>query len=187
MKALDRVLQNWRIAKARPYVQQHSRVLDLGCGDGALFRSIEPAFTEGVGIDPTLDRSVDNGRWRLIAGRFPEDLAEEAPFDVITLLAVLEHVPADEQKRWVDACTKLLKPGGHVVITVPSPLVDWILAVLKRTRLIDGMSLEEHYGFHPSRVPALFSNGQLDLVAARKFQFGCNNLFVFRKVPVKSQ
>jgi hypothetical protein len=43
------------------------------------------------------------------------------------------------------------------------------------------MSLEEHYGFDPSCVPSLFSVGKLELIKAKKFQLGLNNLFVFRR------
>jgi hypothetical protein len=63
-------------------------------------------------------------------------------------------------------------------------VVDRILAVLKFIRLIDGMSLEEHYGFEPRGVPSLFSVGEMELVKAGRFQLGCNNLFVFRKSMV---
>ena len=181
MKTVDRVLQQWRLAKVRPYVSRGARVLDLGCADGVLFQRYQSVVGEVVGIDPTLPRSVDLGRCRLIAGRFPDDLPDSRPFDAIVMLAVLEHIPSAEQARWAEACARLLKPGGHVVITVPSPVVDKILAVLKALRLIDGMSLEEHYGFEPSHVPAMFSRPGVDLVKARKFQLGCNNLYVFRR------
>jgi len=66
---------------------------------------------------------------------------------------------------------------------VPSPIVDRILAILKGLRLIDGMSLEQHYGFEPKSVPSLFATAQLELAKAERFQWGCNNLFVFRKGP----
>ena len=54
----------------------------------------------------------------------------EERFDVITLLAVLEHVETDDLVVWRDACARLLEPGGLIVATVPSPRVDEILHTL---------------------------------------------------------
>jgi 2-polyprenyl-3-methyl-5-hydroxy-6-metoxy-1,4-benzoquinol methylase len=184
MTNVDRLLQRWRIAKVRPYVSQGARVLDLGCADGALYQRLQSTVSEMVGIDPTLEHNVEMGRCRLIAGRFPEDLPDAEPFDVITMLAVLEHIPLDEQTRLAAECARRLKPGGYAIITVPNPVVDRILAVLRFVRLIDGMSLEEHYGFEPSVVPALFGVANMRLVKAARFQLGCNNLFVFQRGAV---
>jgi hypothetical protein len=148
-----------------------------------------PLWAQGVSTrghsqdrsDPNLPQSIETTRCRFISGRFPDSLGDDGPFDAITMLAMLEHIPAAEQPRWAPACAPLLKPGGFLIITAPSPVVDRILAILKALRLIDGMFLEEHYGFEPHRVPSLFANGSLELVKARRFQLGCNNLFVFRR------
>lgn len=182
MKPLDRLLQRWRIAKAAPYITPGVRVLDIGCADGALFRRYCAKIEAGIGIDPEPDRFVDSGRWQLIAGRFPEDLSDSEPFDVITMLAVLEHIPRSEQPRVARHCARLLKNGGHLVVTVPSRAVDPIISVLTRLRLMEGTSLEQHYGFDPQSTPSLFSRHGLRLVAAERFELGLNNLFVFRKV-----
>lgn len=182
MKALDRVLQRWRMMIVRSYVFSGARVLDVGCADGTLFKYLGSKVGEAVGVDPGLNQSVTTHRCRLIAGRFPDDIPTDQRFDTITMLAVLEHIPPDEQRRWASACASLLKNGGHLVITVPSPIVDSILALLKSARLIDGMSLEQHYGFDPNSVPLLFSGSEMELIERQSFQLGCNNLFVFRKV-----
>jgi SAM-dependent methyltransferase len=181
MRALDRMLQQWRMEKVRPYLVRDSRVLDVGCSDDVLFQKYEPFIKELVGVDPKLPTSCEKNRCRFIAGGFPESVPDAGPFDAITMLAVLEHIPMAEQPKWAAACERLLKPGGYLVITTPSPVVDQILAVLKWVRLIDGMSLEEHYGFDPTTVPSLFAIDTMALVASRKFQLGCNNLFVFQK------
>jgi hypothetical protein len=165
----------------RPYVHPGAAVLDVGCHDGALFRSLSDHVSRGVGIDPMLALSETQGRFRFIAGTFPEDLDGDARFDVLTLLAILEHVETDELPRWREACDRLIVPGGFVVATVPSPLVDSMLDVLKRFRLVAGMSIEEHHGFDPSNVPSLFADGSMELAVRRRFELGMNNLFVFRR------
>lgn len=181
MKALDYLLQSWRIDKARPFITRGDRVLDIGCDDGALFRQFGDVIGEGVGMDDDLDAPVETERYRLLPGRFPEDLPSDEPFQVITLMAVLEHVPEDQQAGLASACASHLAPGGYLVITTPSPLVDPILDALKWLRLIDGMSLEEHYGFEPHQTPAIFEGAGLVLVTSKRFQLGLNNLFVFQR------
>src|SRR5579862_9801463 len=181
MKRLDRLLQRWRISKVRPYIAPGSRVLDIGCADGELFRRIT-AVGEGVGIDPDLPESVQPcPKAVLLKGLYPQALPDDQPFDAITLLAVLEHVPQEQQRALAMTCAQHLKPGGHLIITVPSPSVDVILAVLRALRLIHGMALEQHYGYDPRQTATIFAVPGLELIEARKFQIGLNNLFVFRK------
>jgi SAM-dependent methyltransferase len=181
MKTLDRILQRWRIAKAQPYIAPGARLLDIGCADGTLLEQLKSRIRDSIGIDPDLPGSRPGDRYKLIAGWFPQDLPDTRPFDVITLLAVLEHVPPEQQSQLAQDCARFLKPGGHLIITVPAPTVDQILKLLKFIRLIDGMSLEQHYGFDAGRTPALFSVDGLALVKMKKFQLRLNNLFVFQK------
>lgn len=181
MKALDRILQRWRIAKARSYIPPRARVLDIGSADGALFQSLGPHIAGGMGIDPNLPSNAQAGSVPLIAGFFPKHMPEVPPFDVITMLAVLEHFPADHYLALSTGCARFLKPGGHLIITVPSPAVDQILKVLKGLRLIDGMSLEEHHGYEVSQTESIFPPPFFALHQRRTFQLGLNNLFVFRR------
>lgn len=181
MTSLDRFLQRWRFRKVRPYLRSTSRVLDIGSADGALYR-YHPDVAAYVGIDP--DASAPGPlapRARVVRGLFPDAIAEEAPFHVIAMLAVLEHVPPEAQGPLAAACARHLAPGGVLVITVPSPVVDRILDVLASLRLIHGMAMEQHYGFDATRTPAIFSAPGLRLCVARRFQLGVNNLFVFEK------
>jgi len=68
-----------------------------------------------------------------------------------------------------------------VILTVPSPLVDHILALLRFLGLIDAMTLEQHYGFDPRQTVPLFNSSGFRLIRHRKFELGLNNLFVFEK------
>jgi len=183
VKAFDRVLQRWRVAKARRYIPAGARLLDIGCADGTLLRTLGASLRSGVGVDPSLHERSEHGGVVLLPGRFPESVPEGEAFDVITLLAVLEHVPRADQPDWARACAERLAPGGLVVVTVPSHFVDPILFVLKSLRIIDGMGIEEHYGFRGSMTEPLFANAGFRLVRHQRFQGGLNHLFVFQKTP----
>jgi 2-polyprenyl-3-methyl-5-hydroxy-6-metoxy-1,4-benzoquinol methylase len=182
LRPLDRIFRAWRIRKIAGYVRSGSRVCDIGCGDGSLFNTYSDRIVRGVGLDPTLVRSSTGDRFRFIAGPFPSAArAIDERFDLITALAVLEHVEADELPSWTSEFERLLQPGGFLVATVPSPAVDGILGVLARWRLIAGMSLDEHHGFETSRLPSLLSSEHIRLAAHERFELGLNNLFVFKK------
>ena len=187
LKATDRFIQTLRIRKAAANIPSNGRILDIGCGDGALFRHMSGRFIAGIGIDPELEKSVDFGTYRLIRGWFPGDLPATDGFDAITMLAALEHVPPDTQREMAKECARLLNPSGRLIITVPSTRVDTVLGVLKRIRLIDGMSLEQHYGFDPRLTPSLFSTDGFTLVKAESFEMGLNYLFVFKKAAASAR
>ena len=105
---------------------------------------------------------------------------DEDSFDAITLLATLEHIR--DKSSIARESARLLRPGGRVVITVPSPLVDKILDFLILLRIVDGMSLEEHHGFLPDELPGIFIPAGFRLMKKQKFQFGLNNLYVFERL-----
>lgn len=181
MKGFDRFLQRKRIEKARPYIHPGHRILDIGCGEGALFKLLGENFLRGVGIDPTLNEKVSTAKYDLMPGLFPQDLHTTEKFDIIIMLAVIEHFPDHQMKSLEENCNRFLVEKGRVIITVPSELVDYILKVLIFFRIVDGMALEEHHGFKPNDTITLFSK-EFKLIKREKFQLGLNNLFVFERI-----
>ena len=184
MTWLDHFLQQRRIAQARPFLQPGARVLDIGSADGALFQAVSCLSPGCLGIDPTLRQRVEHKNFKLIPGFFPQDMPAVEPFDAVTLLAVLEHFPETAYAGLAEGCRRFLKPGGQVIITVPSPRVDQILAVLQKLRLVHGMSLEEHHGYEVRQTAEIFCPPHFRLVCRRTFQFGLNNLFVFERTAI---
>ena len=183
MKTSDRFLQRWRIRRASKFIPKGARLLDIGCHQGEIFHLLARLEIRGIGIDPLAEITIRSDRFSVIRGWFPGDLpALEQPFDVITALAVVEHIPAEQTSEFARACASLLMPGGRLIVTVPSPQVDRILAVLTAIRIADGMSLEQHQGFEPAQVEGIFKPAGIELEHHEKFQFGLNNLFVFTNV-----
>ncbi len=182
MKYLDRFLQRWRIRVAAPYILPGASVLDIGSADGALFREI-PGLKDSVGIDLELDyANLPNlPHVTFYQGPFPETLPSPRTFDAITMLATLEHIPPDCLAPLAKACAEHLRPGGHLIISVPSPNVDYILEVLEKLRVIHGMATEQHHGFDVAETPGIFTPMNLELIVHKRFQLGLNNLFVFRR------
>ena len=180
MRWLDHTIRDARFAKARAFVEVGDDVLDVGCGDGEMFRQWDDLIGRGIGIDPDVTTTTTVGRHELRPGSFP-DGTQDVECDVVTMLAVLEHVPPDQYGSVAEACARVLRPGGRVVITVPSPLVDRILDVLIALRLLDGMHAEEHHGFVPSDTVEIFEGDRFELIRHRTFQLGLNNLYVFRR------
>lgn len=179
MKLLDRVLQRWRARRADAWVPHGARLLDVGCADGMLLRTLAPRLTRAVGVDPDAETAVGAG-YEIVRGHFPgaPAFAPES-FDCVTLLAVLEHVA--DPDALARECHRVLAPGGRVVLTVPHPVVDRILEIAIRLRVLDGMETEAHHGFDPSVTDAVFEGAGFVKVADRRFQLGLNRLFVFER------
>ena len=173
------------------YLKAGDRVLDVGCADGTLFRQVR-GLGASVGMDPDLelDHTPEIPNVRFIRGLFPQALlANEWPrmiFDAITMLAVLEHITPDQHPALVSGCARLLRQGGQLIITVPSPAVDHMLAVLTTMRLVHGMSLEQHHGFEPHQTADIFSAHGFQPIAHHRFQLGLNNLFVFQRDAIEA-
>ena len=113
-------------------------VLDVGCGGGILSESMAQKGAKVTGIDlgekalkVAQLHSLETGvtvDYRLIS---VEQLAEEVPasFDVVTCLEMLEHVP--DPASVVQACAKLVKPGGHVFFsTINRNAKAYVFAVI---------------------------------------------------------
>ncbi len=164
---------------ALPFVRCGDRLLDVGCHDRSLIDRVHPRIESAVGIDTNVTSSSD-GRVEILRGRFPDDRRfDDACFDCITMLAVLEHV--DDPAVLATECERILAPGGRLVLTVPHPRVDVVLDILMFLGLADGMAAEEHHGFDVEATRSLFETAKLSLFRERRFQLGLNRLYVFEK------
>jgi 2-polyprenyl-3-methyl-5-hydroxy-6-metoxy-1,4-benzoquinol methylase len=105
-----------------------TRILELGCSNGALGAAIKArqrALVVGVEIDPSyaalaaerLDRVIVSDVESFASAAPP---AAEAPFDCLIAADVLEHLV--DPWTALASCVALLEPGGHVAISLPNIL-----------------------------------------------------------------
>ena len=96
-------------------------VLDVGCGDGFLLGRLPGTIPVRVGIDLN-ERAISFAR-----AFFPEvdfraqDVAQIGErFDVVCAIEVLEHIPDDHVDAFLGSVAARVKPGGLLVLTVPT-------------------------------------------------------------------
>jgi SAM-dependent methyltransferase len=90
-----------------------SKVLDVGCGDGALMRDLAGAGCDvsGVEINPSLVAAATSAGLRVALGRAEELPVPDASFDVILCSVVL---PYTDERLAVAEWARVLRPGGVV-------------------------------------------------------------------------
>jgi SAM-dependent methyltransferase len=103
-----------------------ARILDLGCGSGALIAVARDAgYRTLEGVDHSAEQVALAERLG-IAGVRQGDLVEAldaaAPdsLDLVVLFDVLEHFPLDEGLALLERTAAALAPGGRVLLHVPN-------------------------------------------------------------------
>jgi SAM-dependent methyltransferase len=105
------------------------RLGDFGCGYNATFvRSVLGELDEAVLVDSSLAPDLkDRPKVRVIEGTLPAilDTLPSASMDVILCVSVLEHL-------WnplaaLEACRRIVRPGGVCLFNVPSWRGKWFL------------------------------------------------------------
>lgn len=118
------LVRHW-LQRVGPLKPEH-RLLDCGAGTGAFAAELRDLCQVSV-----LDDHEE--ALRLLRAKFPPERiltlgAEGIPLpngslDFLTALDVLEHIEKDAQA--VDGFYRVLKPGGHLVVTVPASMALW--------------------------------------------------------------
>ncbi len=104
------------------------RALDFGCGVGRLSQALAAHYEEVVGVDisaPMLARAREldrsGGRCRFVLNDEPHlGQFEDASVDLVFSSIVLQHVPPGPAMTYLREFTRIVRPGGAVVVLLPT-------------------------------------------------------------------
>ena len=110
--------------KSHPSFAEGTRILDIGCGTGELLAELHKRGGEVWGVDAD-KRDIETARKyfglnNLYAMPHKDFFRKpDLPlFDIVTFFEVLEHL--DNPEEFIRDVKKILKPGGKIVMSVPS-------------------------------------------------------------------
>jgi SAM-dependent methyltransferase len=107
-------IYNW--FKSLDLKNKHVKLLDIGCGNGKLLKQLfQVGFTDLTGIDPYIKKSTVYNPHLKILKKTIFEIDEQ--YDTIMMHHSLEHMP--EQFKIIHHLSKLLKPGGKLLIRIP--------------------------------------------------------------------
>ena len=187
---LSPLLERARNRRAAALIRDGESVLDIGCGRASLLLTLYESGKRSVryfGVD-RLAECVEANQQDHPEHRFCEaDLTQDADldlgeqFDVITMIAVIEHLPNPEAV--LQRLRKQLNTDGRLIITTPRRGAEKLHALGARIGFCSREACEEHVDVFPDQ--AFFLEKQdscgLRLDHYERFLLGLNQLAVLSR------
>jgi 2-polyprenyl-3-methyl-5-hydroxy-6-metoxy-1,4-benzoquinol methylase len=178
---LEPFLARQRAARANrliPAELRNGRILDIGCGSFPYFLS-NTSFKEKFAIDQLVPSVHGTDiRWHTLnLNTDPKLPFDDQYLDVITMLAVAEHLDPDSLGQLLKECYRALKPTGKVIITTPSSWSDGLLHIMARLSLVSAEEINEHvFAYTLPLLGWQFGNAgfQMSKVSFGYFELGLN-------------
>ena len=162
------------------------RILDIGCGSYPAFLS-STRFAERYGLDRVALADVRQAGLKLVEHDIAGGSAlpfDNTFFEVVTMLAVFEHLEPQTLGTLLKEIRRVLRPGGIYVMTTPVRWTEGILKGMSFLKLVSHEEVDEHKAQYSSReilselVEAGFDGSQ---VRHGTFELGMNVWAVAQK------
>lgn len=181
---LDKLIRWLRFGKVKKYIPKNSLVCDIGCGSNPYFlKKISSFIKYGIGLDKNIKEYKDSKIELKNLEVFKNIPLDGGKFDVVTMMAVLEHL--DHPEEALKESFRILKKGGKLILTTPTPLAKSILEILAfRLRLIDKEEIRSHKNYFWTKdiKKMLISAGfKKESIKNYFFEIFLNNLIIAKK------
>lgn len=120
-----RIIESFVEKICREIGKRRARILDVGCGTGANLQMLANyGVAEGVDISPqALEFCRARGLSKVKQGPAEALPFEDASFDLVTGLDVVEHL--DDDVVGLSEMRRVLRPGGRALLFVPAFMFLW--------------------------------------------------------------
>lgn len=172
--SIEPYLRRARIRRILPSIPSGGVFVDIGCGNPPLLiDSVKEKMDFCIGIDvdaPSQLRDNIEIKTCFIKRKLP---IESELANTVTMLAVLEHL--DYPRAIAHELFRVMKPGGVLLLTVPSPRNKWLLEFLAFFGIVRREMIEQHkHYFTLSELDELFTEVGFRSVETKRFQLGLN-------------
>lgn len=150
-------------------------ILDIGCGSFPFFLSTTPFACKYAMDRVEADSWPDILRDEIVfvnqdveaSGSLPFD---DGFFDVVTMLAVIEHFEPAFIPALLKEIRRVLKRGGIFIVTTPMPWTDLLLKALSKINLVSRREIDEHKAaYNCAKISSLFRQAGF---SCEKMRFG---------------
>lgn len=166
---------------------KNGRVLDIGCGSYPIFL-MTAKFNEKFAIDKIQHFASRVSKRLKLVNRDIENISNNFPFednsmDVITMLAVIEHIEYSKLMDILSEAHRILKAGGICIITVPSPWSEFILKMMSYLHIVSRIELQDHKTMLKNcKILEILRKAKFKNTRSGYFELCMNRWFVAKKL-----
>ena len=158
--------------------QRDGRILDIGCGSYPYFLS-HTSFKEKFAIDqlPPAIKGQEIAWHTLDLNSKPKLPFKDSYFNVVTMLAVAEHLNPESLVELYKEAYRILAPGGRLIVTTPAARSDGLLKWMARVGLVSKEEIDEHvFAYTLPLLGWYFGRAGFEMTRVRfgTFEFGFN-------------
>ena len=128
-----------------PFSHRSGKILDIGSGSQPFFL-LNVEFSEKYGLDKVVSANayrhlINFTNYNIEEGTLP---FENDYFDVITMLAALEHIQPKSVLRVLREVFRVMRPNGVLIITTPAGYTAGALRIMSKLKILSSTEIEDH-------------------------------------------